>query len=505
MEPNFTISTKKILLEVVVFVCGAVVMIFELVGSRVVAPYVGTSIYVWTSLIGVILASLSAGYYVGGYLADRRPQLRPLALIILFAAVAIAFSAFTKDIFLLFISVSRATLEIKSVLISLILFAPASFLLGMVSPYAIRLRLSDVAQSGRTAGNLYAISTAGSIFGTFLAGFYIIPHWGSTNTVLALAALLTLTAFVLLIGSKQARTTTVAAFLVALFLGFAHIFSTLERNMLVADIDTEYNRIIVLRTIDLATHKPILALTTDPGGTQAAIFTDGTEDLVFDYTKFYRLFSHFVPNPAVALMLGGCAYTYPRDFLAHYPNAHMDVVEIDPGMTAIARNYFGLKDDPRLAIHHQDARMYLNENTRKYDVIFGDAFNSASSIPFQLTTQEAVQKEYDALTDTGVVMVNLISAVEGTAGAFARAEYATYKSVFPQVFLFQVDPARSGDENQNLMLVALKSDTPAPLKSADAHTNTLLAQVWGEPISGDVPLLTDDFAPVESYKRAAYY
>lgn len=502
MENNLMISNRKFILETVVFVCGAVVMIFELVGSRVIAPYVGTSIYAWTSLIGVILASLSIGYYAGGYLADKRPSIKPMALIIIFSAVAIAFSAFTKDIFSAVISISPVAAELKPVMISFILFAPASFLLGMVSPYSVRLRMSDLTRSGRTTGNLYAISTAGSIFGTFLAGFYIIPHFGSTNSLIIISVILLLVAISLLLGTKMVRLVRVAISLSIVFLGLTYVVSVIGQKVLfVADVDTEYNRILVVHSTDIATKKPILALATDPYGTQAAMFTDGTNDLVFNYTKFYRLFGYFVPNPTNVLMIGGCAYTYPRDFIKNYPNAKMDVVEIDPGMTAIARKYFGLNDEKNLAIYHQDARIYLNENKKKYDVIFGDAFNSASAIPFQLTTKEAVAKEYDALNDGGVIMVNIISSIEGEKGKFARAEYATYKKIFPQVFLFAVQDIKDGSKTQNIMLVALKSERISKWESPNKEFSGFLSQVWKKPIADDTPVLTDDFAPVEYYKH----
>jgi len=497
------ISNRKFVLETVVFVCGAVVMIFELVGSRIIAPYVGTSIYAWTSLIGVILASLSIGYYVGGYLADKKPNIKPMALIILFSAVAIAFSAFTKDIFSGVISTFQITLEMKSIMISLILFAPASFLLGMVSPYAVRLRMSDINKSGRIAGNLYAISTAGSIFGTFLAGFYIIPNFGSTNTLVILSVVLLFMAVLLFLGTRIEKSFKVGVFLLIVFLGLTQMVSIIKQKILVTDVDTEYNRILVFHSTDLATKKPILALVTDPYGTQAAMFTDGTSDLVFDYTKFYRLFSYFVPNPTNVLMIGGSAYTYPRDFIKNYPDTKMDVVEIDPGMTTIAQKYFGLNDEKNLTIYHQDARIYLNENKKKYDVIFGDAFNSASAIPFQLTTKEAVIKEYDALNDDGVIMVNIISAIKGEKGKFARAEYTTYKKIFPQVFLFAVQNIDNGNETQNIMLVALKSEKVSKWESPNKEISGFLAQVWKKPIVNDMPILTDDFAPVEYYKRVS--
>lgn len=503
MENNLVVLNRKFVLEIVVFVCGASVMIFELIGSRVIAPYVGTSIYAWTSLIGTVLLSLSVGCYAGGRLADKRPSPRPMALIIIFSAQAIAFSAFTKDVFSGIISTFPVILEIKSILISLILFAPASFLLGMISPYAVRLKMSDITKSGRTAGNLYAISTAGSIFGTFLAGFYIIPNFGSTNSLIILSFVLLSMTVLLLLGTKTVKSIKVEVFTLIVLWGLTWMFPLLKQKIIVADVDTAYSRILILHKTDPATKRPILALVTDPYGTQAAMFTDGTNDLVFDYTKFYRLFAHFVPKPTHVLMIGGCAYTYPRDFIKNYPNAKMDVVEIDPGMTDIARKYFGLNDEKNLTIYHQDARIYLNENKRKYDVIFGDAFNSASAIPFQLTTKEAVAKKYNALKDGGIVMVNILSAIEGEKGKFARAEYATYKEIFPQVFLFTVPDIKKVNKTPNIMLVALKSEKIFKWESPDKEIENFLSQVWKKQIIEDMPVLTDDFAPVEYYKRVS--
>ncbi len=478
-------------------------MMFELVGSRVIAPTVGTSIYAWTSLIGVILASLSLGYYYGGTFADDMPSVRPLAVILVLSAVAIAITACGKDILCAIVASSGVPLEIKSVMLSLGLFAPASVLLGMVSPFAVRLSMVDVETAGTISGKLYALSTAGSIFGTFFAGFYVIPRVGSTFALMLLSGALLCLAIVVLWGEKMRTVIGIGVFVVAVLFVPAAALSAFQQQSVVADVDTAYGRIMVVDTVDATTQKPMRALVTDPYGIQAGIFTDGTVDLVFPYSKYYRLFRHFLPDAANALMIGGAAYTYPRDFFHDAPNATMDVVEIDPGMTEIARTYFGLVDDPRLNIVHEDARTYLNANTEKYDVIFGDAFNAASSIPFQLTTKEAVQKEYDALNDGGAVLVNIISAIDGDKGKFARAEYATYAAVFPQVYLFAVQYPENGNELQNVVLVALKSEDAPMWESTDSELQEYLSHRWTAPIATDVPIFTDDFAPVEYYKRTS--
>lgn len=480
-------------------------MIFELIGSRIVAPYIGTSIYAWTSLIGVILASLSLGYYVGGYIADKKPDTKPLALIIFISATAILISLFLKDIASLFIVSFPVSIELKSILISAILFAPASVLLGMVSPYAVRLRIKDSETAGSASGNLYAISTLGSISGTFLAGFYLIPNLGSSTSLFSLSITLFILSL-LLFGGQIFNNRFKLFFIISVifFASFSFLFATVgdfTAGRLVADIDTEYNRIWVYKGIDQKTKKPILSLATDPYITQAATFTDGTDDLVFDYTKFYRLAGFFYPNPKAALIIGGAAYTYPRDFLKEFKDADLDVVEIDPGMTNVARKYFGLKDSARLSIIHEDGRIFLNGNQKKYDTIFVDAFSSASSVPFQLTTVEAVKKIYTSLNDNGAVLVNVISAREGNRGKFFRAEYATYKRVFPQVYAFAVQNEKDVNIIQNIMLVALKTDKVLSLKSFDKRFNTKLDHLLTKSVTNDLPILTDDFAPVEYYKR----
>jgi predicted membrane-bound spermidine synthase len=163
---------RRTALEIAVFLCGAVVMIYEIIGSRLVSPYIGGSIYIWTSLIGVILGSLSLGYWLGGRLADKKPDIRHLASIIFAAAALIAITTLVKDVFLAAIASAAMILEIKAVIASLVLFAPASIFLGMVTPYAIKLKMLSLYESGRTVGNLYALSTIGSIVGTFSAGFF---------------------------------------------------------------------------------------------------------------------------------------------------------------------------------------------------------------------------------------------------------------------------------------------------------------------------------------------
>lgn len=486
----------KYILEITAFLSGAIVMIFELVGSRVFAPYFGTSIFVWTSLIGIILGSLSVGYYLGGRIADNNASIKRLAMIVFLASVFIGFTIASKDILLTIFRYGYFNVKFGLIISSLFLFAPASIFLGMVSPYVVKLKMINLDTSGKTVGSLYAISTIGSIVGTFLSGFYLIPYFGTNTLLNILVFSLAFLSFVLYFnGFLKVR----AIMLIVI------LFSSLLTNKMWAfargesfvDIDTAYNRIWIYDHVDSGTNRVVKKMGIN-NESHSAKFLD-SDELVYEYTKYYHLARHFNPDFETALMFGGAGYSYPKEYIKAYPNKTLDVVEIDPTVTLLAKKYFSLVENPRLNIYHEDGRIYLNRIDKKYDVIFGDAFSSHYSVPYQLTTIEAVQKKFDILNKDGVVILNIISALEGEGGKFFRAEYATYKNVFPQVYVFPVTSMEDTERVQNIILIALKSDKKPDLESNDSELNKYLSHLWKEEIIQDVPVLTDDYAPVDYY------
>lgn len=484
---------NKYNLEISVFLCGAVVMIYELVGARILGPYFGTSLFVWTSIIGIILASLSLGYYLGGKVADKKPALSNLSLVVFLSAFFIAFTLIIKEPLLNFFQASISDIKLNSFLVSIILFSPASILLGMISPYAAKIRLVNLDQSAATIGRLYALSTGGSIFGTFFSGFFLIPHFGTDKILIILSVTLVLISILLFKDSLKFKSGVIGMGIIG-WLGLSYANSLAEAKGFI-DKDTLYNRVWISDQRDPNSGEMVRSLSIN-NENSSAMYLD-RDDLVYEYTKYYDLAKHFTPDFKTTLMLGGAAYSYPKHFLQTYPEATMDVVEIDPGVTALAKQYFRLKDDPRLKIYHEDGRVYLNQSQEKYDVIFGDAFSSQHSLPYQLTTQETVQRKYDLLNQNGVVVLNIISSVGGKKGEFLRAEYATYKSIFPQVHLFPVRDNTDPNHVQNIILVAIKSDQKATFEDADPILNQYLQQHWTQEIPQDMPILNDDFAPVE--------
>lgn len=487
---------SQYILEIIVFAVGAAVMILELVGSRILAPYLGTSIFVWTSIIGIILGSLSLGYWQGGKMADKNSNYKTFSLILLLAAVLIGLNIFLKSFLLTALYGYKGDIRIEAIAASIILFAPASFLLGIISPYAVKLKMQNLDKSGSTVGNLYAISTIGSIIGTFLAGFFLISYF--TNTELLLMLSLILIACSLISYGKYSNKIKFGLFLILIF-SFA-ITNSIEkyyREQGLIDIDTAYNKVWVFPATDPETGKKIKIMMLN-NESNSAMNLDN-DDLVFKYTKFYRLGEHFNPHFKNSLMLGGGAYSWPKYYLKNYPEAKIDVVEIDPSLTEISRQYFRLANDPRLAIHHADARIFLNETNNKYDIIFGDAFKSMYSIPYQLTTREATEKIFNALNDNGAAIINIIGSIEGKKSKFIQAEYKTYKSIFPQVYIFPVEKYYDGETPQNIMLVALKSDQKPLFRNNDSELDKLLQHLWTKEIKTDLPILTDDWAPVDQY------
>lgn len=482
-------------LEIIVFVSGAVVMVLELVASRLLAPYLGTSIYVWASLIGVILGALTIGYYLGGKFSLIKPQLSFLASVLLFSGLTIFLIALVK---MPVLSVCMAFgVKAGSVAAALTLFALPSLLLGMVSPYAIRLKIENIEQSGGVAGNLYALSTVGSIFGTFLAGFVLIPVFGSGQILFGLSLALIIAS--LLGGKRWLKIAVILAIILVWFLdaqaGLAYVYET----------DSAYNHIRVADKTEknFGQSVRVLYLATEA---HSIIYKD-SDELFSAYSQLYGLDTLFKPEIKKGLTLGGGAYIWPLNFLKQFPDGEMTVVEIDPKVTATAQKYFRLKPDSRLKIIHEDGRIFLNHNSEKFDVIYGDAFASYFSIPFQLTTHEAMGKIYQSLADDGVFILNVISALEGEKSLLFKAEYKTLSSVFPQLYVF---PAYyyNGDNlnlHQNIIIVASKDakrlNREELLSRATARQKELLERFWEKEIelAPGTRILTDDFAPVDYY------
>jgi spermidine synthase len=466
-------------------------------GSRVVAPYMGTSLIVWTSLIGIIMASLACGYWIGGRVADKRPSCELLSKIITAAAVVTALVAVAADPLLAALASGVRDVYAGSVIAALCLFAVPSALMGMVSPFIVRLAIHNLGSAGSTVGRFSAMSSAGSILGTFLGGFVLISFFSSRTILFLVALILLFTAFVVYRANRKflAGATVLTVFFGILLEGGAMLMTSDVIN-----IDTPYNTIRIMDTNVYNSGRKIRILQTDPLGAQSLMYLDNPAELYSDYTKFYDLAFHYKPDVKKVLMLGGGGYCVPRHITATRPDVAVDVVELDYGITEAAREYFYLKDRPGQAIYHEDARLFLNREAasgeRKYDAIFEDVFGSSYNIPFHMTTAECMARVRDMLAPDGIFVVNIISSIDGE---LFSGIYSSIANSFPAVMIFPATYPNSGAIRQNVMIVAMTSDSVPERDPENDYMAGLLQHRWTRPFTPKIPAFTDAFAPVEKY------
>jgi len=475
-----------------VFGGGAIGMVLELVGSRLLAPYFGNSLFVWTSLIGVMLGFMSLGYFLGGRLADRHLDTGYLFWILVGAASSVALIALLESVLLPQLAAGDSP-RLLAVVSATILFAVPSTLLGMVSPYCIRLRMHTIEDSGSTVGSLYAVSTLGSIVGTFAAGFWLISMFG-THAMLTLIAGSLAALSLLVIGGGYRDWRRLAA------LGGLAAMLALGASVASAEtVDTQYDRYFLREIADPASGRPLIGLSRDERSAESASYEDTGEPYRFEYYNFYDLAATLDGPVDKALLIGGGTFSYPRLFLAANPTATMDAVEIDGDLYRIAKERFGFTDDPRLSLHFEDGRTFLNRATGTYDAVFVDAFKSEQTVPYQLTTKESWQLCYDLLDDDGVLVMNVIASPDDERSRFFDSLYATISEVFPEVRAFQVQGQAEG-ALLNTSIIAVKNpdvDIADTLKKSAPDVYARMYSQYAPP--QEATIFTDDFAPVDQY------
>ncbi|HUT33690.1 MAG TPA: fused MFS/spermidine synthase [Planctomycetota bacterium] len=482
---------ETISLHVVVFVCGAVLMAFEMVGSRILAPTFGSTIFVWGSLIGVFLAALSLGYLVGGRLADRVPKFSLLGAIIAVAGLLVLVVPLFAPHCCRWIDRSNAGQRINPLLASTLLFFVPSMLLGMVSPFSVRLQAQSVATVGNVAGRLYSLSTLGSIVGTIVATFWFIPAFGVSNIVKALGVCLILVSLLAILPRVRPRASAAgvgALAGVALAMVSGAVLAILPApsyiqldagETLVAEVDSPYQRIGVLllsRGYDEESKQWSLRMMFDKyieseimvqGGDPKDIRIKEPYESGAKYTDTLHIPWLFNRDAKSVLIVGGGGGVVPTVFRRDYPQLEtIDVVEIDPTVVEVATKYFGFRPGENgVSTTIMDGRVYVRDCTRQYDIILLDAFTGGRP-PFHLLTREFLELVKARLGPKGVVHLNIISALEGEKSRLFWAMLKTFHSVFgPQhVYVFPklYDPrwgaTRSRTDGMNVELVALNFD-----------------------------------------------
>ena len=483
-------------LEVLVFTVGAGALGAEIAAARLMAPWFGASTIVWANTIAIVLVSLSVGYAVGGRLADKDPRPAGLARIVLLASVLLAVVPFVSGPFLRLASKAvdqlSAAIFVGSLVGVGVLIAIPLLLLGMVSPYALRLSVDTVDVAGRTAGRLYAISTAGSLVGTFLAALLLIPFVGTRRTFLIFAAAMAVAAVPQLTHGRL-RAAVVPAAILALVVLPTGTIKTADTggDRVIWEAETQYQYARVLQADDGER-----SLELDEGYAVHSVYRPGhwLTGNYWDEMLALSLAGEQAPPRSVAI-LGDAAGTSARQLGHYFPQARIDAVEIDGALTEVGRELFDLRG-PHLYTHTADARPWLYASTRRFDVIMVDAYRQPY-IPFYLTTREFFSLVRDHLEPGGVVIVN-VGHPEGST-SLEKVLGATMRAAFGDDAVWR-DPS----QRVNTMLVGTTSTDPAARLLALAPTLPPdLALVASAAASRIAPALaggqvfTDDRAPVE--------
>ena len=482
-----------------VFVASACLMIVELVASRMIAPRIGVSLHTWTSVIGVMLAGVSLGNYIGGRLADRRAYPDLLGTVFSMGSLACLLILWLNNDLHDILGAVRVPLLVWVMgYIAGVFFVP-SVLFGMVSPIVIKLTLASLRGVGRVMGRIYAASAAGSIVGTFGAGFWLITWLGTKMVILAVAALLFgLGIACLVAGRAPARQRVVARIVLAVTL-FAGGVGLLSRaGYLRSECLRETNYFCINVTATEVEGREIHELILDRLVHSYTDLSDPTH-LAYGYERTYadmiRPITQRRPD-LDALFIGGGGYTFPRYLEVTLPNSHLVVAEIDPEVTEVAHERLGLPRDTRIETRNVDARILMAHYSRPdtYDIIFGDAFNDYS-VPFHLTTLEFARIIDDLLREDGLYLVNIIDG--GPRGHFMRAYVRTLQQVFRHV---AVTPSTDRwRETLRTTYVIAASQKPLELDHLKPEHRPLPPDELDVYLSLEPPrILTDDHVPVDN-------
>ena len=412
-------------LYLVAFVTGAIVMSFEMLGSRYLAPSFGAGIYTWASLISTVLAALCAGYFIGGYVADRYPSPTVLGATVAIGSVyLLLLPAFSEPVLQFFAwQIDDIRLGSLAAAMAIMLF-PVTFL-GMYSPFAIRLLMRSKQNAGAVSGTVYGISTAGSILGTLATTFFLIPLIG-TRAITFTLGILGLFGGALLFATASSRWRRPARLgvLAALLASQAAMLPPVRaeesfdpqirasmlarKNGRIAHVETVYNDIFVTKDASL------LKLSFQWKGwyfNQSEVNLADPNDLPMLYGRAMSIAAIFPQDIKRVLVLGLGAGSIPVYLHRFLPDATIDTVELDPGVIDVAKKYFGLRETKNFHLIEGDGRVFLNRHTEPYDLIFVDAF-TGSYIPFHLMTKEFYQLVRNRLAPHGVAAFNFLPTVD---------------------------------------------------------------------------------------------
>ena len=470
-------------------------MVVELVSSRIVAPIIGSSVFTWTSVIGITLLGLSLGSFIGGKIADKIEKIKPLPLVFLISSVLVfIISILMKNVD--FITNSSGSILTLNLLISTYLFLLPAISIGTIQPIILKKYADNFSKIGSEYGTLSAVWSLGSILGVFLTGFYFISNIGSLETIWLVSAILFMTGLILSLREKDNYLISITTLIFIFFcLNFAGSSTDNKTNIIFQKETNYYNAKVIDSYLPGFGDSRILFLDIDSHSIQP------TETNDYFYPEMYPVFSHLKENLNDILIIGAGAYTMPKYFKDYYKDSTVSVIDIDPETKKIGRDYFGL-DKYNITTISGDVRLVLKNDEKKYDLIFGDAYNSFISVPWYLLTKEWNETVKDRLNNNGIYAVNFIGSMTGLYSNFTKSVLDTFKISFPNfyIFSFGINP----ESIQNIVLIGIKGDLPINQKDLQQKIsngkNPFLAKRITSSellLNTEGTILTDNFSPIE--------
>ncbi len=493
---------------IITFIASFCILVIEIVAGRILAPFVGVSLYTWTSIIGVVLAGISIGAFSGGKLADRFPGKKTLGwLLLVSGAATLLISPMTNIVAGYHFPTS---LMLRILIMTAITFFIPSCILGMISPVVVKLAIKNLDRVGNVVGKIYAVSTLGSILGTFAAGFFLISWMGTRHIILVMGSILILTAIIW--GSLFRSKKPVFGLLLLPSLLIASTYSLAFKPQLTSDTyyykESDYYTIKLKKAMSKDGKTRLEAMILD-NLVHSYVALENPLHIEYQYEKIYSelLKWRFEKDASFrSLTIGGGGYTFPRYMEVFYPKAQLDVVEIDPEITKIAYAYLGLPRNSKIRTFNTDGRWFVMNCKEKYDVVFIDAYNDLS-IPYHLTTKEFAVQIRNILNPHGILLTNIIDNFQ--KGTFLPSYIRTLREVFGEnnVHLISISPwfektgtstfiVFTGGDDMNIMDFKnfIKEKFESAATSAvvpDNMVNDFMKKTYSV-------VLRDDYAPVDN-------
>lgn len=482
------------------------ILVIEIVAGRILAPFVGVSLYTWTSIIGVVLAGISIGAYIGGKLADRFPGRKTLGLLLLFSGIA------TLTIPLVTNLVAgykfQTSLMLRILIVTMITFFIPSTILGMISPVVVKLTVRNLKNVGNVIGKIYAFSTLGSIAGTFASGFFLISWMGTRHIILVMGGILILTAIVWGSLIKPMRLAIGFLLLPSFLLAGVYDYAFKPHIDSYTDYYTESDYYTIKVRHTLNPEGEILKALILDNLTHSYVNIHNPLHLEYQYEKIYSeiLSWRFRKDSSFkSLTIGGGGYTFPRYMEVYYPKADIDVVEIDPEITRVVYKYLGLPHDTRIRTYNEDGRWFVMNCKEKYDLIFIDAYNDLS-IPFHLTTKEFASLLKDILNPDGILLTNIIDNFQ--KGSFLFSYIRTLQEVFGKDNVHVLSISNDYEKREASTYIVMTGKEKVEIRDFDHFLSSFGNEVTSKVVPEKVlkeflekkysVVLKDDYAPVDN-------